>query len=267
METFQNYLDVAIGCAQEAGEVVRKAFFNESKKVEFKGEVDLVTETDRLSESIIKNKIKQHYPTHTFIGEEGAAAGEYSEVLTDNPSWMVDPIDGTTNFVHRYPVISISIALAINKKVVAAVVYNPILNEMFTATRGGGAYLNGKPIKVSETAVMKNALVCIGFPIDRSEATLDLHFGRLHKILKACRDLRRDGSAALDCCSVAMGRLDVYLEFGIHSWDIAAGTLIVEEAGGAVSSADGTPFDVSGRQVLVLNHALLPQMLALLKKD
>jgi len=254
---YSTFLSAAIQIAKEAGEHVRAGFY-QAKTIEFKDNTnDLVTETDKKSESIIITGLKKQFPDHIFLGEEGAAAGEVKEELTDSPTWIIDPIDGTTNFVHRVPLVAISIGFSIKKEVVVGVVYNPILNELFSASKGGGAFLNGNKISSSPTINLKESLVAVGFPYDRDEDVLKRHFEKLLRILKHCRDLRRDGSAALDMCSVAIGRFDIYFEYGIHAWDLAAGSIIVSEAGGIVADPDDEweverkTLDICERKVLV----------------
>jgi fructose-1,6-bisphosphatase/inositol monophosphatase family enzyme len=186
--------------------------------------------------------------------------------VTDEPTWIVDPIDGTTNFVHRFPFSCVSIGLAIGKKVVVGVVYNPMMGEMFTAIRGQGAKLNGEPISISQTTDLKQALVATGFPYQRDDATLDHVLANVKIILQHCRAVRRAGSAALDMCYVARGVFDIYYEAGVHAWDIAAGALIVEEAGGYVKDMYDTPFSLGLRRVACGNRQLIEAATALLKR-
>jgi len=265
-----HYLEKAREVALEAGKGVKDAFYK-PKHVEFKGEVDLVTEVDRATEEFIIRKLHAEFPSHFFLGEESTALQKESHFLSKNltpsPTWIIDPIDGTTNFVHQFPWVSISIALAISGKVVVGVVYNPILDEMFFASRGNGAYRNNEKIQVSSATELKKSMIGIGFPYNREPASLDFHLGRLRSVLVHCREARRCGSAALDTCSVALGRLDAYYEVGIHSWDIAAGSLIVEEAGGiSASSTKGKIFDLEGEDILVGNPVIVPQIQDILQQ-
>lgn len=178
----------------------------------------------------------------------------------------MDPIDGTTNFVHRFPFSCVSIGLAINKKVVVGVVYNPMMGEMFTAVKGQGAKLNGEAIHVSTNTDMKQALVATGFPYQRDDKMLDHVLGNVKKVLQACRAVRRAGSAALDMCYVARGVFDLYYEAGVHAWDVAAGCLIVEEAGGYVMDMYDTPFSLGLRRVACGNEKLVRELNAMLKR-
>lgn len=194
------------------------------------------------------------------------AGGKESEIITDSPTWIIDPIDGTTNFVHRFPFSCISIALAINKKVVVGIVFNPVLNEMFTAIRGQGAKLNNQPIQVSKNNILKYALIATGFPYERDDATLDHLLSNIKIVLQNCRAIRRAGSAALDMCYVARGVFDIYYEAGVHSWDIAAGSLIVEESGGYVMDMYDEPFSLSLRRIAAGNEELVKEFNKILKK-
>jgi len=253
----QDVLLFAEELAREAGEIIRAAFSSANKVVDFKGQIDLVTETDKAVESMVIGAIRGRYPTHMFVAEESVSAGESVEIFTDAPTWSIDPIDGTTNFVHRFPFCCISIGYVVNKVSQVGVIYNPILDEMFTAIRGRGAFKNGVDISVSRTEELKKSLAATGFPYDRSDANIDRILKRLRSVLLNVRDVRRAGSAALDMCYVAAGVLDFYYEFGVHAWDVAAGALIVEEAGGKVSLVDGTtPFDMTRREVLATNGRL-----------
>jgi len=259
-----HYLEKAREAAIEAGKGVKDAFYK-PKHVEFKGAVDLVTEVDRATEEFLIGRLHAEFPSHFFLGEESTALQKesyfLSKNLTQEPTWIIDPIDGTTNFVHQFPWVSISIALAISGRVVVGVVYNPILDEMFHAIRGGGAFRNNEKIHVSSATDLKNCMIGIGFPYNREKDSLDFNLGRLRNVLAHCREARRCGSAALDTCSVALGRLDAYYEVGIHSWDIAAGSLIVEEAGGiSASSTKGKEFDLEGEDILVGNPIIVPKI-------
>jgi fructose-1,6-bisphosphatase/inositol monophosphatase family enzyme len=255
--------------ARRAGVLVRTAFAARGSSVTFKGSVDLVTETDEAVEKLVFDAIRSRFPAHALIGEESVAKGA-SEALGQRATWIVDPVDGTTNFVHGLPWVGISIAFAVAGKVLLGVVYNPILDELFTATLGSGARLNGEVIRASETALLKNALVATGFSYDRREASIDFHLGKLRAVLLACRDIRRPGSAAMDMCAVACGRLDAYYELGIHIWDMAAAALIVREAGGVCCDpyrGDVRVLDLGGRGVLAACGGVAQALATLLQSD
>lgn len=248
----KHYLEVAERIAREGGATILKAF-NENKTVMLKSaSTDLVTETDQKVEKFIIESFKNEFPTHSFIGEESAAAGVKTE-LTDNPTWIIDPLDGTTNFVHRFPFVAVSIALAIDKKPVVGVVYNCILNEMYTAIDGQGAFKNGQPISCSKQTEISTALIGTEFGSSRADEIMAVILENMRKLASypnPAHSIRCLGSAALNMCAVACGAMDAYFESGIHVWDIAAGYVIVRAAGGTVLSPDGSELDIMSRRVL-----------------
>ncbi|XP_019629722.1 PREDICTED: inositol monophosphatase 1-like isoform X2 [Branchiostoma belcheri] len=263
-ESWDVCFDAAVEVARKAGEEIRSAFSSE-KRIETKScAVDLVTETDQKVEKMIISTLREKFPTHSFIGEESAAAGEKVE-LTDNPTWIIDPVDGTTNFVHGFPFVAVSIALSVNKEVVVGVVYNAILDQMFTGQLGKGAFMNGKPIHVSGQEELSQSLLISEFGSSRDKEKMDLVFSNLGSFLNennsahGCRFL---GSAALDMCQIAIGGGDMYFQFGIHVWDIAAGALIIREAGGVVWDTSGGPFDMMSRRVLCASSVKLARTIA-----
>jgi len=253
--------------AKEAGVRIKEAFEKRKKNtakssdIEFKSRLDLVTETDKAIEEFAKCQFLSSFPSHSFLGEESVAAGQKCE-LSDNPTWIVDPIDGTTNFVHGVPWSCISIGLAIKKEVVVGVVFNPMLDELFEAVKGKGALLNGVPIQSSSHTELHHVLIATGFPTERDTPKVEYITQNLKAVLFQVRDIRRLGSAALDICSVACGRLDAYFEYHIHAWDIAAGVLIAEEAGGKAVDPSGAPLDLLCGKALVCNSPLIAQKLA-----
>ncbi|CAB3988279.1 Inositol monophosphatase 1 [Paramuricea clavata] len=254
------YHQEAINIAKIAGKLVRDAFYAE-KNIDTKDhKTDLVTETDQETERIIKNHFKEKFPPHSFIGEESVAGGEKCN-LTDNPTWIIDPIDGTTNFVHKFPFSCISIALAINKELVVGVVYNPTLDEMFSAIAGCGAKCNGKPIKASKNATeISQALLITEIGASREQDRINGIMDNLQKLVLEpylARGVRALGSAALNMCFVAAGRADAYYEFGIHCWDVAAGIVIVKEAGGISLGAAGDPVDIMAREIVCAGSEVL----------
>jgi len=246
-------LRVALEAARAAGEVLRDGF-EARPEIRYKGEVDLVTETDERAEEVIKGALLGAYPSYGMLGEEGGETpGE------EDARWIVDPLDGTTNFAHKLPMFAVSIALEKVGEVVLGVVYDPIGEEMFTAERGGGARLNDEGIGVSDANELVRALVVTGFPYERDEvpAAVDL-FGRF---ATRAQGMRRLGSAALDLCYVAAGRLDAYYERGIHAWDVAAAGLILEEAGGTITDYKGNPFELEGEEMVASNGPLHPALI------
>ncbi|PKI74015.1 hypothetical protein CRG98_005632 [Punica granatum] len=219
-------------------------------------QVDLVTETDKACEELIFNHFRERYPSHKFIGEETTAACGSSE-LTDDPTWIVDPLDGTTNFVHGFPFVCISIGLTIGKVPTVGVVYNPIMNELFTGIRGKGAFLNGNPIKVSSQSELVKSLLAAEVGIKRDKLTVDLTTGRINSLLFKVRSLRMSGSCALNLCGIACGRIDLFYEHGFGGpWDVAGGALIVQEAGGLVYDPSGKDFDITSQRVAASNPLL-----------
>src|SRR5438876_9070660 len=248
-----NYLDVAIEAALEAGKILREEYAL-PPDIHYKGDVDLVTQADRRSERAIVARLSRFFPEHTIAAEEGTGHERSTEFR-----WHVDPLDGTTNFAHKYPCFAVSIALAQNGAVLAGVVYNPIYDELFAAARGEGATLNGEKISVSKVTTLSTSLLCTGFPVHKRLANPNIHY--YYDFTLRSHGVRRDGSAALDLASVAAGRFDGFWEFGLKPWDTAAGVLLVEEAGGRVSSLDGQPYDLGGPSLLATNGLVHEEML------
>lgn len=261
----EEFLAVAIDAAKQAGEIIRNGF-HQKKQVEHKGSVDLVTETDKACETLIFNHLKQHFPTHKFIGEETTAACGASE-LTDAPTWIVDPLDGTTNFVHGFPFVCVSIGLTIQKIPTVGVVYNPIMNELFTGIRGKGAFLNGNPIKVSSQDELVKALLVTEAGTKRDKLNVDACTNRINKMLFHVRSLRMSGSCALNLCGIACGRIDLCYELGFGGpWDVAGGAVIVEEAGGVLFDPSGKEFDITSQRVAASNPLLKQAFIEALKE-
>jgi len=253
----ESFLPAMPAIAREAGALIME-YFHRGLKIEYKGEADLVTAADRASEALIRERIGKQFPTHDVLGEEQGLndqGGEYR--------WYVDPLDGTTNFAHGYPVFCVSLALeqrsGSTATRVAGVVYDPTRDELFAAAQGGGAQLNGQPIRVSKIAHLKECLVATGFPSHKRHKNPNIHF--YHQITLRTHGVRRAGSAALDLCNVACGRFDGFWEFNLNPWDTAAGVLIVEEAGGKVSRFDGSPFLLDSRETLASNGLVHEELL------
>ena len=253
------YLDTAIKAAKEAGALLADRF-GKHLEIEKKGEVNLVTDADRDSEKLIKEFILSRHPEHSFKAEEGTKFDKNSRYL-----WLVDPLDGTTNYAHGFPVYCVSIALIDSSKPIAACIYNPNLDECFTAEKDEGAFLNGHLIKPSHTARLDDALLATGFPYDiRESVENNLHEFASFAIV--ARAIRRAGSAALDLAYTACGRFDGYWEFKLSPWDIAAGVLIVEEAGGKITNWSGQKCEISKGEVLASNGKIHEEMLGILRK-
>ena len=250
------YLATAIQAVVRAGEV-QLSRLAPDMAVEKKGVIDLVTETDREIEREFRSLIGQRFPDHVVLGEEYSSASE-REALPDF-CWLFDPIDGTTNFAHGLPIFCSSLALEIRGELTVAAVYDPNRRELFTAERGRGAWLNGVPLRVSRASELIDALLCTGFPYTVQEKPDEL-VGLFSHFLGLSRAVRRLGSAAIDLCYVAAGRLDGFYELQLGPWDIAAGALIVQEAGGRVTAIDGSPFSSRGGNVLASNGRVHGQM-------
>ncbi len=261
--TNQNFLPAISAIAREAG-VLLMDYFHQHLKIEYKGDADLVTAADRASEKLIRERITQQWPGHDVLGEEQGLNDQGSEFR-----WYVDPLDGTTNFAHGYPVFCVSIALErlsvehrssghLGERV-AAVVYDPTRDELFSAEPGKGAQLNGETIRVSKTAKLKECLLATGFPSHKRHKNPNIHF--YQQITLHSHGVRRAGSAALDLCNVASGRFDGFWEFNLNPWDTAAGVLIVQEAGGKVTRFDGGPFEIDSRETLASNAVIHEELL------
>jgi myo-inositol-1(or 4)-monophosphatase len=233
--------------AREAGDLLMKHFGKVD--VEYKGEVDVVTVADRESEKLIVERLTKLWPDHDLVGEEGARRSHGSDYR-----WYIDPLDGTTNFAHGYPVFCVSIALEHRKELVAGVVFDPTRNELFAAEKGSGATLNGRPMHVSKIDDLAQSLVATGFPSQKRHKNPNIHF--YHHITLKTHGIRRAGSAAMDLAYTACGRFDGYWEFNLNPWDTAAGVLLVREAGGIVSDTDGAPFDIASKEVVASNGLL-----------
>ncbi|PKK90875.1 MAG: inositol monophosphatase [Candidatus Wallbacteria bacterium HGW-Wallbacteria-1] len=222
--------DKALSIAKKAGTLLREHFGNTDLETEFKGENNMVTSADKASQELIISSLKLHFPDHMILAEEDYSNDDFLGNL-----WVIDPLDGTTNFYHGFPVFSVSIAFCVKKKPMVGVVYDPMRDEMFTAIKNRGAYLNGKPINVSGTMNLSESLLGTGFPYER-KTTPKNNLENFQRIIMGCHGVRRAGSAALDLCSIASGRLDAFWELKLKPWDIAAGALIIQEAGGVVNS-------------------------------
>src|ERR1700739_2307684 len=247
-----DYLEAAIEIAREAGAVLREEA-QQAPDISYKGDYDLVTQADKRSEAVIAVRLQKYFPGHAVAAEEGPGKETGSEY-----KWHVDPLDGTTNFAHGYPCFCVSMALAKGDELLLGVVYNPIFEEMFSAARGEGAFFNGKRMQCSKIAVLRGSLLCTGFPNHKRHAHPNIHY--YWDFTLCSHGVRRDGSAALDLAYVAAGRFDGFWEFGLKPWDIAAGLLLVKEAGGYCSEPDGSGHDMlaSGNLLAANDHLHLP---------
>jgi len=229
-------LNVAVMAARRAGgTLIRNLVKLEKLKVEQKGHNEYVSEADRAAERAVIDVILKHYPDHAILAEESGAQGSADA----DTVWIIDPLDGTTNYLHRFPVFAVSIGVQVNGRMEHAVVYDPLRQELFTATRGNGAQLDEHKIRVSGQKELERALVGTGFPYRQADSELEPYLRMLGKVVRNTSGVRRPGAAALDLCYVAAGRLDAFWETGLAPWDMAAGSLIIREAGGIVSALDG----------------------------
>ncbi len=259
MSQLQVFLDIASEAALEAGAILQDKFCK-LENIEEKGRSgDLVTEADKAAEAMVLKVLNRHVPEHQILSEEsGTLGGNDSKYL-----WAIDPLDGTTNYAHGYPIAAVSIGLMIDGIPQVGVVYNPFRDELFRAAKGLGATCNRRPIHVSLTAQLKDTLLVTGFAYDRRETT-DNNYAEFCYLTHLTQGVRRIGSASIDITDVACGRLDGYWERGLSPWDITAGIVIVEEAGGLVTAYDKTPVDLTSGRLLVTNgkiHDSLSQAL------
>lgn len=249
------FLSTAWEAANAAGEIIRPSW-QQPKLIDYKGAIDLVTSVDKECERTIVEVIRRKFPDHSILAEEETelegAQREYR--------WIVDPLDGTTNFAHGYPQFCVSIALEHNGQVIVGLVYDPLRRECFRAIKDQGATLNGSSIRISEVNELDKALLATGFPYDRRE-NADFYLSFFKAFLTRCQGIRRNGSAALDLCYVACGRIDGFWELKLKPWDIAAGALIVAEAGGTLSKFSGDQFTIWGDESLASNGVIHDEMI------
>lgn len=247
------FLDAAIVIAREAGQVLMA---HRGVDFELKGDYDLVTAADRASEQLVMKRLRDRFPKHGIVAEEGGRAEMQAELR-----WYVDPLDGTTNFAHGFPMWNVTLALAQRGEVIAGVVYDPLNRELFAAERGAGARLNGAPIHVSKAQTINDSLLSTGFPSRRRHQNVNIHF--YYQLAMLSHGVRRGGSAAIDLAYVSCGRLEAFWEFGLNPWDMAAGTLLVEEAGGRVSGMRDEPLDIEGKYVVADNGLVHGELIEL----
>jgi myo-inositol-1(or 4)-monophosphatase len=250
-----SYLETSVEIAREAGGLLAK-YFERRVVFELKGEHDLVTEADRVSEQLVVERLRAHSPTHSIVAEEGGGYKGSSEYC-----WYVDPLDGTTNFAHGFPMYNVTMALEQSGQLIAGVIFDPERNEMFTAERGSGAYLNNRRIRVSKVDQIASTLVATGFPSQKRHQNVNVHF--YYQLAMVTHGVRRAGSAALDLAYVASGRLDGFWEFGLNPWDMAAGILLITEAGGKCSDMKDGPVDLRGPHLLADNGLVHGQIIDL----
>ncbi|CAG05496.1 unnamed protein product [Tetraodon nigroviridis] len=260
-DPWQSAYDFAVEVARMAGEEVRKAGESEIKVQTKSSAVDLVTKTDERVERIIIGSLKKKFGegTHCFIGEESVANGQAC-ILTDKPTWIIDPVDGTTNFVHGFPFVAVSIAFAVNKELEFGVVYSCLEDKMYKARRDKGAFCNDEPIQVSDVEEIKKSIIISEHGTDRRQEVVSKIFSSMQRILCIpVHGLRGSGTAATNMCLVATGAVEAFFEIGIHCWDIAAGAVIVKEAGGVLLDVSGGPFDLMSRRMICANNKTIAE--------
>jgi len=248
-------LPTAVDIAREAGALLLN-YFERRVAFELKGEFDLVTEADRASEKLVVERLLTHFPSHAIVAEEGGGRDASSEFR-----WYVDPLDGTTNFAHGFPMWNVTLACERAGEIVAGVIFDPLRQELFTAERGGGAYLNNRRIRVSSARRIEEGLLATGFPSRKRHGNINVHF--FHQVAMTSHGVRRGGAAALDLAYVACGRLDGYWEFGLKPWDMAAGMLLVDEAGGRTTDMKGGRAAVTGPHLVATNSLMHDQVIEL----
>jgi myo-inositol-1(or 4)-monophosphatase len=254
-------LEVAIKAGLEAGKVLNYGL-NQDYEISYKGDINnLVTEYDKKAEEIIINMISDKFPNHSFLAEESGATNTKS----DNIRWVIDPLDGTVNFAHKLPIFSVSIAAELNGEILCGVIFQPVLNELFTAAKGNGAYLNDKRISVSKNANFDTAFLVTGFPYNVNENP-DNCLDDFAKILSKGLPVRRLGSAAIDLAYVACGRFDAFWEVSLNAWDVAAGAILVEEAGGIVTNYKNEKFLVNDNSLIASNGHIHQNIVEILKR-
>lgn len=261
-DPWQECMDYAVALARRAGEVVREALKNEMNVMIKSSPADLVTATDQKVEKMLISFIKEKYPSHSFIGEESVAAGERS-VLTDNPTWIIDPIDGTTNFVHRFPFVAVSIGFVVNKEMEFGVVYSCVEDKMYTGRKGRGAFCNGQKLQVSPQEDITKSLLVTELGSLRTPEIVRIIFSNMEKLLCIpVHGIRGVGTAAVNMCLVASGAAEAYYDMGIHCWDMAGAGVIVTEAGGVLLDVTGGPFDLMSRRIIAAGSKTVAERIA-----
>lgn len=258
MREEEDYLQVAVAAAKEAGSI-QKRFFRKPSVVEYKGDINPVSEVDRLCEAAIVGMIRSHFPEHDILTEESPYEGRGSPW-----KWIVDPLDGTTNYLHGLHCFCVSIGLEVEGRVELGVVYDPIVDELFYAELGDGAFLNGSRIFISQTDVLDRGFLCTGFPYDLRERP-DLYLRYFRQFMVKSFAIRRLGSAALDLCYLAAGRFDGFWELKLQAWDVAAASLIVSESGGRMTDLGGGPFCIYSGEIVASNGRIHDEMVRAIK--
>lgn len=268
---YDRFAGVAEAAAREAGHLIRERIGQAREIGEKTSNVDLVTEVDKQSEAVIRTELLAAFPEHKILGEEGVAPGSeasaeaLNKALSAEYLWIVDPIDGTTNFVHGFPGCSVSIALAYREEVIVGVIYDPLRDEMFTASKEQGAFVNGERIRVSQEDILEVSLLATGFPGDKGWAR-EVNLRGMTALTPMCRNIRAVGSAALHLAYVACGRLSGFWEIDLNAWDLAAGSLLVQEAGGKVTDTEGDDYALHVRHIAASNGNIHNEFIRVLQQ-
>jgi myo-inositol-1(or 4)-monophosphatase len=258
-------LTIAVKAARRAGNIINRASLNlEQLHIETKRPLDFVTQVDRAAEEAIIDIIRDAYPDHDILAEESGHVSEENRM--SEYCWIIDPLDGTTNFIHGFPQYAVSIALSYRENIVISVIYDPTRDELFTAEKGGGAFLNNKRIRVSKRHALKDSLITTGFPF-RDLPTLDAFLSVLRRVTSQAAAVRRPGAASLDLAYLACGRVDGYFEFDLSPWDIAAGCLIAKEAGALVTDTDGESDYLNTGNIVAATPKVFPALLAAVQSE
>ncbi|XP_067834356.1 inositol monophosphatase 2-like [Heptranchias perlo] len=249
-QPLEECLEAAVQVALGAGQIIREALRNEKRVQTKSSAADLVTETDQIVENLIISTLKKKFPSHRFIGEESVAAGEKCS-LTDDPTWIIDPIDGTCNFVHGVPVVAVSIGFSVKKELELGVIYSCVEEKLYTGRKGHGAFCNGQKLQASNQTDITKALILTELGSIREPVAVKKLFNNMERLLRVhAHGIRIIGSAALDLCHVATGDVEAFYQFGLHCWDMAAAAVIVREAGGIMMDTAGGPLDLMSRRVV-----------------
>jgi myo-inositol-1(or 4)-monophosphatase len=254
------YLEFAVDLAREAGDIL-KHYIDREKHVELKGQANLVTVADKESEALIIRRIRDRYPGHAILAEESGTSGARDAQAS---KWVIDPLDGTTNFAHQYPFFCVSIGFEQAGEILCGAVYDPCRDEMFSGGRGLGSFVNGQQLRVSNVDQLSSALILTGFPYGVRQK-MKAAMSQFEAFLYASQAVRRGGSAALDLCYIALGRCDGFWEMDLHPWDTAAGLVILEEAGGIVTDFGGSPFSIYEKEIVASNGKIHNEMVGVLE--
>lgn len=264
-QSLHSISEVLLKLVKKSGRLLKQQI-NEERHIEFKSEIDIVTEMDKAVETIFIQGIERSFPDHEIVSEEMTGSAIPTKPVGKGFRWIIDPLDGTTNYAHRFPHFAVSAGIEMDGKVVLGAVYNPMLNELFFARQGKGAWLNDKPIQPSQTPKMKQSLLATGFPYDLHKSQNN-NFDHFYNMSQTSQAIRRAGAAALDLCDVACGRFDGFWELKLKPWDVAAGALIIEESGARITDFNGKKMNLYNGSFLASNGRIHREMVKILKDN